>query len=167
MQIEMIVAAATNTVIGCNNELPWKLSGDMKHFRETTTGHPIIMGRKTYESIGRPLPNRTNIVLTTDPEFKAEDVVVCNQIDHAVEAAHLACIELKVDKVFIIGGAQIYSSFFDRADTINMTRVCVEPVGDTFFPNLLESEWDEQVRTPKFRENGIGYYFTKYHRVKR
>ncbi len=135
--ISLIVAASTNNVIGFKGDLPWRLSGDLKRFKALTMGKPIVMGRKTYESIGRPLPGRQNIVVTRNPDFVAEGCDVVSSVDAAIEAAGDA------EEIMIIGGSNIYDAFLPRAHRIYLTRVQAEVEGDTFFPELMPSEWRE------------------------
>lgn len=134
MKIKLIAAMTPGTqVIGKDNALPWRLPSDLKRFKELTAGKPIIMGRKTYESIGRPLPNRTNIVLTTDEECKIEGCLVVNSIDEALGA----CKALKVDDVMVIGGAQVYDLMLYNADELLITYVLGAYSGDVIFPPFV------------------------------
>ncbi len=137
MRIALIVAMAENRVIGRNNTLPWHLSADLKHFRKLTTGKPIIMGRRTHESIGRPLPERTNIVITRDRHFRSAGCLVVHSVDEALQAAGDA------DEVMVMGGAQLYEQMLERADRIYLTRVHAEVEGDTWFPALDDAQWCE------------------------
>ena len=134
--ISLIVAASTNNVIGANGDLPWRLSDDLKRFKATTMGKPIIMGRLTWESIGRPLPGRQNIVITRQPGYSAEGCDVVASVDEALEAAGA------VPEVMVIGGGDIYRQLLPRASRIYLTRVDAEIDGDTFFPELDESNWE-------------------------
>jgi len=135
--IYLIVAKSTNNVIGKDNKLLWKLSGDMKHFRETTTGHYVIMGRKTYESLDKPLPNRVNIVVTRDKTYTATGCLVTHSLEEAIELCGDSMSS------FIIGGGEIYKEALDKqlVDIIYMTEVDVELEGDTHFPVLDLNEW--------------------------
>lgn len=135
--ISLVVAASTNNVIGAQGELPWCLSGDLKRFKALTMGKPIVMGRLTYESIGRALPGRQNIVITRQSDFSAEGCDVVQSVDAAVEAAGDA------EEIMIIGGSQIYREFLPRADRIYLTRVQAEVDGDTFLPDLAADGWHE------------------------
>jgi len=135
--LSIIVAVAENNVIGKDNDLIWKLPRDMKHFKETTTGHYIIMGRKTYESNGRPLPNRINVIITRDKNFKAEGCVVVHSLKDAIE-------EAKNDsEAFIIGGGVIYELAMPFADRIYLTIIHHKFEGDTYFPEINMDEWIE------------------------
>jgi dihydrofolate reductase len=137
MKISIIVAMAANRVIGCDNRLPWHLPADLAHFKAITMGKPIVMGRKTWESIGRPLPGRTNIVITRDRGYQAPGCVVVHSIEAALEAAR------GQDEVMIIGGAEFYRQVLPQADTLYLTCVAGEFAGDTFFPVLADGEWRE------------------------
>lgn len=133
--ISLIVAASTNNVIGAAGALPWHLSDDLKRFKAITMGKPIVMGRKTYESIGRPLPGRQNIVVTTQDNFVADGCDVVSSRSAALEAAGDA------DEIMVIGGGEIYRLFLPLADCVYLTRVAVEVTGDAFFAPLDESSW--------------------------
>lgn len=132
-----VVAVARNGVIGHTNGLPWRLPADLAFFRRLTMGHPVVMGRKTYESIGRPLPGRLNIVVTRSPGFRAPGCTVVDSLEAAYRAAGDA------SEVFVIGGAQIYEAAFPTADRIYLTEVDAEIEGDTFFPRFDRSRWTE------------------------
>ena len=140
MRVSLIVAVAENGVIGQDGDLPWRIPADLKFFKETTTGHPIVMGRKTYQSIGRALPGRRNIVVTRDPDFASDDIVVVSDFDAALSAAGDA------EEVMVIGGAQIYELALSRADKIYLTQVHVAADGDTHFPELDRGIWRETAR---------------------
>lgn len=137
MNISLIAAMAHHRVIGKNNQLPWHLPADLKHFKTITTGKPVIMGRKTYESIGKPLPNRQNIVLTTHQEWSAEGVTTV----HSWEEALLACDS--ASEVVVIGGAQLYQQTLAIATHLYLTFIDAEIEGDAFFPEWNQSEWIE------------------------
>ena len=133
--ISLIVAASTNNVIGVRGELPWRLSADLKHFKAVTMGKPIVMGRLTWESIGRALPDRRNIVITRQAGYEAEGCEVVDSIEAAIEVAGAT------GDILVIGGGDIYAQFMPRAERIYLTRVHVTIEGDAFFPELDESEW--------------------------
>jgi len=135
MHISLVVAASTNNVIGRDGALPWRLPEDLRRFRQLTTGKPIIMGRATYESIGRPLPERHNIVLTRRPQFMAAGCDVAADPQAAIELAGSA------DEVVVIGGGHVYRLFLPTAQRIYMTRVHAMLEGDTFFPELDPGAW--------------------------
>ncbi len=145
MRITLVVAASTNNVIGRDGELPWHISEDLKHFKAVTMGHPIVMGRRTFESIGRALPGRLNIVVTRNTGYVAEGCTVVDSPAAALRAAEGA--EVGADEVMIIGGSEIYRLFLPMAHRINMTRVDAEIEGDATFPPLDQKDWrivDEQ-----------------------
>ncbi len=144
MEIVLVVAMSENRVIGRDGGLPWKISEDLKHFKAVTMGHPIIMGRKTWDSIGRPLPGRENIVVTRNPDFEAEDVIRAATVEEAI--AH--CRDAGADKAMIIGGGQIYAEVIALADTIELTEVHAVVDGDTVFPEIPNAEWREVAREP-------------------
>jgi dihydrofolate reductase len=154
MKISIVVAAAQNNTIGKNNELLWHLPADLKHFKNLTTGHAILMGRKTYESIGRPLPNRRNIVITRQP-IQLEGCEVVNSIDEAMAICD------GEEEVFVIGGAEIYKQTLERCHRIYLTRVNQHFEGDAYFPELNETQWVEISRSvhPADEKNPIGYSF--------
>lgn len=135
--ISIIVAVAKNGVIGDKNTLLWHLREDMIHFRTTTSGHPVVMGRKTYDSIGRPLPKRTNVVITRDTNLAIEGCTVVHSLEEAVAMFD------KSEEVFIIGGAQIYAQALAVADRIYLTVIDKEYEGDTSFPEIDYSAWKE------------------------
>ncbi len=141
MKITIVVAMAANRVIGKDNCLPWHLPADLKHFKQLTLGKPVVMGRKTYESIGRPLPERTNIVVTRDRDYAAPGCVVVHSLEAALEAAGASA------EVMVIGGAGLYRQILPLTDTIHLTRVQAEFEGDTVFPELNEADWHEVSRT--------------------
>jgi len=135
--IAIVVAMAENRVIGRDNRLPWHLPADLRHFKQVTVGKPVLMGRKTYESIGRPLPERTNIVVTRDRSYEAPGCVVVHSINSALEAAggH--------EEVMVIGGTDFYWQLLPKADRIYLTLVHAKFEGDALFPELDEHEWRE------------------------
>ncbi len=137
MTISLVVAASENNAIGKNNQLIWHLPNDLKFFKNTTWGFPVIMGRKSFESVNKPLPGRTNIVITTNPDWKAETVIVVNNLKDAIQKA----AETNSKQIFIIGGGEIYKQSMDIADSIYITRVHADLEGDTFFPLIDESKW--------------------------
>lgn len=138
--LSAIVAASENNVIGKDNGLLWHLPDDLKHFKRTTKGHHIIAGRKTFESQGKPLPHRTNIVITRDPDYKAEGCIVVHSLEEALRAVR------DDDEPFIIGGEQIYREALPKVDRIYLTRVHAEFEGDACFPELDREQWKEGSR---------------------
>ena len=141
MRITLVAAVAENGVIGRDGALPWRLSGDLRRFRELTTGHHVVMGRRTWESIGRPLPGRTNVVLSRDPFFRPEhaSVVVEPSLEDAIEHARLA----GDTELFVIGGAEVYARALPLADRIELTRVAARVEGDVHFPALDALDWTQ------------------------
>jgi dihydrofolate reductase len=137
MRISMIIAMDKNRVIGMDNDIPWRLPADLKRFKEITMGKPIIMGRKTYESIGRPLPGRHNIVLTRKRDYQAEGCTVVSSINEALAAANGS------EEVMIIGGATLYEQFLSCADRLYLTLIEGHVEGDTYFPEFEIAEWQE------------------------
>ena len=133
--ISIIVAASTNNVIGVQGELPWKISDDLKRFKQLTMGKPIVMGRLTWESIGRPLPGRQNIVITRRADYQADG---CDVVDSPAAALAVAG---DVEEIMIIGGGQIYDLFLPKTNRLYMTRVHTEIAGDAFFPEINASDW--------------------------
>ncbi len=160
MILSSIVAVAKKNVIGGDNKLLWHLPADLKHFKNVTMDHTIIMGRKTYESIGKPLPGRKNIVVTRSEEFKAEGCTVITNLQKAIQLCE------QEDEVFIIGGAEIFRQSLPAVDKIYITRIDHVFEGDVFFPDLNFSEW-KLVKYLKFHadeKNKYDYSFAEYER---
>lgn len=160
--INVIVAKASNNVIGAKNELIWHLPNDLKHFKNLTSGHPIIMGRKTFESLGRPLPNRTNIVITRDKNWQAENVEKEFYLEKAIESAK------KINEdIYIIGGGNIYKQAMEFADVLYITEVHHEFEGDTYFPEIDEEIWEEVDRENfmKDEKHTYAYSYVTYKRI--
>lgn len=145
-RIALVVAAARNGVIGARNQLPWSLPTELKRFKDLTTGHPIIMGRKTYEAIGRPLPDRDNIVVTRGEIMEDPRVHTVNSVEEAIALARRFAATRKVDEIMIAGGGQIYEQTLPLAQRIYLTRVDMEVEGDTVFPDLNPERWREIAR---------------------
>jgi dihydrofolate reductase len=143
-RVVLVAAVADNGVIGADGDIPWRIPEDMKHFREVTSGHPVVMGRLTFESIGRPLPNRANIVVTRNPGWSAEGVTVVASLEDALAAA--SAVSGGAGDVMVIGGAQIYEAAMGAADVQVLTEVHQRPEGDTFYPAFDRSEWVETRR---------------------
>ena len=141
MKVSAIVAASKNSVIGSDNEIPWYLQEDFKFFKKTTLNHHIIMGRKTFDSIGKPLPKRTNIVITRNPFFVASGIIVVNSLEEALSIAD----ENGETEAFIIGGGTIYKQAFSFLDSIYYTEVQTELEGDTYFPEIPLENWEKSV----------------------
>lgn len=160
MKISLIVAMAENRVIGVDNRMPWHLSADLKRFRKITSGNPIMMGRKTHESIGRPLPDRMNIVLTRDSSYQAQGCIVVHNPKEAMRAADEAA------ELMVIGGAGLYREFLPLADRIYLTLIYRAFDGDTFFPTIDWTEWREVAReeVEQDEQTGLSYAFIDYER---
>lgn len=150
MKVALIVAVSQNNVIGRDNQLPWHLPEDLQYFKSVTMGKPILMGRKTYDSIGRPLPGRVNIVITRDQSWTADGVEVVNSLDHAMAAGAAACKASGSDEIMVIGGAQIYGDCLPVADRLYLTKVEADVDGDAFFPEIAMDQWQIIAeKTPK------------------
>ncbi len=141
MRISAICAMSENHVIGKNNRLPWHLPADLAHFKKITWGKPILMGRKTYESIGRPLPGRCNVVITSNKDYQAAGCVIVHSVEQALEATKDS------DEIFIIGGALLYQRTLPLIQRLYVTLIHQHIEGDTFFPELKREEWQEVGRT--------------------
>lgn len=152
--ISIISAIGKNNEIGRKNDLLWSLPADMKHFKETTSGHTVIMGQKTFESIGRPLPNRRNIVLTKDKNFKPEGVEIIYSPEKIIKISRTL-----LDKnIFIIGGGMIYKLFIEKADKLYITHVDAEfPDADTYFPVIDENIW-QKIKSEKHPKDELNKY---------
>ena len=161
--INIIVAKAENNVIGNKNQLIWHLPNDLKRFKQLTTGHPIIMGRKTFESIGKPLPNRTNIVITRNTVWTAEGIVTVHSLEDAIQLASRTDSE-----IFIIGGGNIYQQALKLADVLEVTEVHQDFEGDAHFPEIDLNQWQETFREkhPADEKHSIEYSFVTYIRKK-
>lgn len=155
--LSLIVAMAENSTIGRNNELPWRLSEDLKYFKSVTMGKPIVMGRKTFDSIGKPLPGRLNIVVTRNADWQNPGVRVASSLEQAVAIA----VEenLQGQEVMVIGGEEIYRTALEQADRLYITRVQAKVEGDAFFPEYNESEWQEVSRKQPESQSDIPYFF--------
>lgn len=156
----MIAALANNRVIGIENRLPWRLPEDLAHFKALTLGHPVLMGRKTFESLGRPLPGRTNIVITRNPDFRPEGCQVAGSIPEAIALCR-AAVEL-----FFIGGAELYAQAIPLADRLYLTEVDIEAEGDAWFPEYDRGMFLEVSRTSHTGEKAdrLGFDFVTYAR---
>lgn len=157
MIVSLIVAASTNNVIGKNNELIWSLPNDMRFFKNTTWAMPVVMGRKTYESLGKPLPGRLNIVITRQENWKPENTVVVHSLEAAIEAAALE----NYKEVFVIGGGEIFKEAMPIADKIYLTRVDAELEGDAFFPPIDRRQWTmvSEQSFPSDEKHAYAYHF--------
>lgn len=143
MKLSLICAMDENMVIGNNNRLPWHLPEDLKYFKRTTMGKCIIMGRKTFESIGRPLPGRTNIIVTRSRDYEVDNARVVDSLADAIELAENVSFIDGTDEAFIIGGAELYKHALPYVDRMHLTMVHAEVDGDTFFPDFAVEEWQE------------------------
>jgi dihydrofolate reductase len=148
MKISLIVAVAENGVIGRDGGLPWRLSSDLKTFRRLTMGKPVIMGRRTFQSIGKPLDGRDNIVVSRDPSFEVDGVSTCESLGDALTLARVLAITRGGDEIMVIGGAGIFDEALAVADRIYLTRVHAAPEGDTHFAPLDAGTWREVSREP-------------------
>ena len=162
MKISCIVATAHNNVIGKDNDIPWYLPADLQYFKKTTLGHHIIMGKNCYYSIGRPLPKRTNIILTTDPFFIVSNCLIAHSIPEALEMAY----KNGEEEAFIVGGAKVYEQSIELWDKLYLTKVDVDVEGDVFFPEIDFSEWKliSEEKHTKTEKNPHDYTFLVYER---
>jgi dihydrofolate reductase len=156
--LALIAAVARNGVIGGGNALPWRLPADLRRFRTLTTGHTVVMGRKTWESIGRALPDRQNIVVTRQPGYAAAGAQVKASLDDALQAAALP------GPVFCIGGGELYALALPRAATLHLTEIDRDFEGDTRFPDFDRAAWREAARDEHRAPDGFGYAFVTYER---
>ncbi len=158
--ISIIVAMAENRVIGRDGDLPWHISEDLKRFKHLTIGHTIIMGRKTHESIGRPLPKRRSIIISRQADYAADGVEVAQSLDAAVEMA------ASDEEAFVIGGSSIYAAALPLADRLYVTRVHAEVAGDVFFPDFDTDDWQQIEASPKQTDekSGLTYSFVVFQR---
>ncbi len=163
MKISLIAAVAENRVIGKQNDLVWRLSTDFKRFKSITSGHYILMGRKTFESLDKPLPNRTHLVVTRNQEYKVPEG---HYVFQSVEDAFIFANKLQVDVLYVIGGGEIYKQTLEFADELLLTEVHARPSGDTFFPDFDPSKWQETFREyhPKDERNEYAFSFVNYER---
>ena len=141
LPLSLIAALGENRVIGVDNSMPWHLPGDFKYFKATTLGKPIIMGRKTWDSLGRPLPGRLNIVVSRQTDLALEGAEVFPSLEAAVERADAWAREHGADELMLIGGAQLYAQGLAQADRLYLTRVALSPEGDAWFPAFDENQW--------------------------
>lgn len=164
--LSIVVAASENNVIGRENDMPWKLSTDLKRFKALTLGKPVIMGRKTWQSIGRPLPGRPNIIVTRDADFKAEGGQIAGSLEEAIDLGRKVATELGADEVYIIGGGKIYAQALPFVDRVHLTRVRATVEGDAFFPEIDSENWT-QVSTEEVPAGEKDSYPTCYIRYDR
>ena len=167
MKLSVIVAVAENGVVGKNNALPWYIPADLQYFKRTTLGKPIVMGRKTFESIGRPLPGRTNIVISSNPAYSAQGVSIVSSLPDALELAGQVALIDGTDELMVIGGATIYEAAVPLADRLYVTEIHAEVAGDAYLPPL---DWDNWVECSRERHaatepNIYDFSFVVYERV--
>jgi dihydrofolate reductase len=166
--IMLVAAVGENGVIGRDGGLPWRLKSDMQHFRRLTLGRPVVMGRKTYESIGKPLKDRTNIVITRDPGYAAEGIVVARSLDEAMRAARDDARGRSAEAIAIVGGSGVFRESLALADRLEITLVHASPPGDRFFPPIDAKNWREtaRVRHPAAPQDDADVSFITYERVR-
>jgi dihydrofolate reductase len=166
MEIVLIAAVAENGVIGASGAMPWRLKSDMARFKALTSGRPVVMGRKTFVSIGRPLPGRTNIVVTRDLGFRAEGVVATYSFADAKAIATGDALRRFATEIAVIGGAEIYAQWMDGADRLEITEVHARPDGDTRFPAIDPTAWEEaaRVRNPAGSHDSADFSYVTYRR---
>lgn len=167
LTLSLIVAMDRNRVIGSNNSLPWRLPDDLRYFKSVTMGKPILMGRKTFESIGRPLPGRLNIVISRDPCWRHSGVATASSLADAMALAAADPGAVAAGEVMVIGGEQIYRSAIELADRLYITRVDTAVEGDAFFPDFDETCWLEVARKQPENQADIPYYFQVLERRRR
>jgi dihydrofolate reductase len=165
-EIVLIVAVADNGVIGARGALPWRLKSDMQRLKALTIGKPVVMGRKTFASIGRPLPGRTNIVVTRDANFRARGVAVTNSFTGARAVAVGDALRRRATDIAVIGGAEIYQQWMDMADRLEVTEVHARPEGDTYFAAIDAATWEEvaRVRNPAGPDDSADFSYVTYRR---
>lgn len=156
--VQLVVAYSNNRAIGRDNALPWRLPADLAHFKRVTLGQPIVMGRNTWESLGRPLPGRPNLVISRNPNYQAAGATVYPTLETALAACQDA------ERICIIGGEQIFKHALDIADEVIATEVHASVDGDTFFPPMAAGAWQETERLPQPEENGYAFDFVVYKR---
>ncbi|MBA1276434.1 MULTISPECIES: dihydrofolate reductase [Pseudomonadaceae] len=165
LPLAMIAALAENRVIGLDNRMPWHLPADLKHFKAMTLGKPIIMGRKTWDSLGRPLPGRLNLVISRQPDLQLEGAETFASLDAALVRAEQWACEQGVDELMLIGGAQLYAQALGQAQRLYLTRIEAAPDGDAFFPSFDEVEWQRSdCQTHPAEGEAPGYRFETWQR---
>lgn len=162
----LIAAVAQNGVIGRDNGMPFRLSSDLKRFKALTMGYPVVMGRLTFQSIGRPLPGRPNIVISGDPEFRAEGCEVYADLDTGLDRARMLAEGMGKPAIFVIGGGQIYAQTMDDADRLEITHLAKAVDGDTHFPTIDEAVWEavERTQLPAGDKDDVDMTFVTYRR---
>lgn len=157
-QLSTIVAIANNRVIGINNTLPWHLPEDLKRFKALTMGHHIIMGRKTYESLGRLLPGRTTVIVTRNPDYKVEGALIANSLQSALALCK------GDDEAFLIGGAELYQDGLKHSEKLYITEIDLDVAGDAHFPDFDSQHWQEIAREAHVSEKGLKFNYVTYQR---
>lgn len=160
MILSFIVAMSENRVIGVNNQLPWHLPEDLKYFKRITMGHPIIMGRKTYESIGRPLPGRTSIVVTRQLNWSAPGVIAASGIEDAVQKAEAQAATDGINEIFLIGGEELFRQALHKVDRLYLTQVHARIEGDAYFPEFHRNHWREVERVDYSSDQNNPYAYS-------
>lgn len=158
-RLNLIVAMARNRVIGIDNTLPWHLPEDLKHFKQLTMGHHIVMGRKTYDSIGRPLPGRTTVIVSRDPDYAMAGCLVAHTLDEAVQMC------ASDDQVFFVGGTSLYEQALPLAERLYITEIQADYQGDAHFPEFDPGQWWETARESHVDGAGLAYDFVTYDRI--
>jgi len=163
----IVAAVARNRVIGADNRLLWRLSSDLKRFKALTLGKPLVMGRKTFQAIGRPLPGRETIVVTRDPGFRADGVLVAHGLEAALALAEARAAAMGADAIVIAGGGELYAQTLSRADRLALTEVALAPDGDAVFPAVDPALWREVRREPGVRgpNDEADFAFVDYERA--
>lgn len=157
-KLALIVAIAKDGVIGINNTLPWHLPEDLKRFRALTMGHHIIMGRKTYDSLGRLLPGRTTVIVTRNREYQVEGALIAHSLQDAIALCK------NDDEVFLIGGAELYQAGLALADKLYITEIDLDVTGDAHFPQIPHSQWQQVAREAHISEKGLKFNYVTYQR---
>jgi dihydrofolate reductase len=168
MEIVLIVAVAENGVIGHDNTIPWRLKSDQQRLKAITMNKPVVMGRKTFESLRRPLPGRTNIVVTRDPSYRANGAVVTTSFENARAIAHGDALRRFATEIAVIGGAEVYAQWMALADRLEITEVHARPEGDTHFAAIDVTAWEEvaRVRNPAGPDDSVDFSYVTFRRRK-
>ena len=166
MKVILVAAVAENGVIGRDNKLPWRIKSDLQYFRKVTMNRPVVMGRKTFLSIGKPLPGRTNIVVSRDPAFSAPGILVASDLDRAMQSARGDALRRNADSIAVIGGTEIFNATMRFADRLALTLVNAKPEGDTYFPSIDPQKWREVERSPQPQgpQDEFAFTFVTYER---
>lgn len=157
-KLNLIVAMARNRVIGIDNKMPWHIPGELKYFKNLTMGHHIIMGRKTFESIGRPLPGRTTIIVTHDPAYAQEGCLIAHSLEEAVKLSE------GDDQAFFVGGSSLYEQALPLVERLYITEINADYKGDAHFPEFNRAVWREVSRNPQVTEAGLAFDYVVYER---